>query len=80
MSDKRPRLSANERLRVAFGHYILGIEQQDLAALFATNQARINEACRRIRSACYDYQPEAKLELGEALLTELGLAATPDQA
>ena len=54
MSDIRPNLTPNERLRCAYAHFILGIDQHHIAAVMATNQARVNEACRAIALAAAD--------------------------
>jgi hypothetical protein len=44
-------LSAEEKLRVAYGHLILGIDQHDLTALFGINPGRIAEAIKAVAIA-----------------------------
>lgn len=41
-------LKPHDKIRVAFGHYCLGIDQHDLAALFGVNPGRVSEACASI--------------------------------
>jgi hypothetical protein len=45
-------LTAEEKLRVAYGSLILGISQHDLTALFGVNQGRVNEAVKAVATAC----------------------------
>jgi hypothetical protein len=51
MSDTRKFLTPEERLRCAYAHYILGIDQQHIAMLMAVNSGRVNEACKGIETA-----------------------------
>jgi len=44
-------LTFEEKLTVAYLHYVRGVEQQDLAVAFAVNMGRVNEACLTIRRA-----------------------------
>lgn len=39
-----------QKLTAAYMHYVRGIQQQDLAALYNVNQGRIAEACNAARS------------------------------
>jgi hypothetical protein len=43
-------LTPRDRLKVAFGFFILEISQQDLAVLFEVNIGRVNEAVKEIGS------------------------------
>lgn len=54
MSDTRQSLTPNERIRVAYAHFVLGVEQQHIAMLMAVNMGRVNEACRAIAMAADD--------------------------
>lgn len=54
MSDTRKNLTPEERLRCAYAHYVLGIEQQHIAMLMAVNSGRVNEACKGIQQAMLD--------------------------
>jgi hypothetical protein len=58
---KKPYLTPEERLRVAYAHLVIGIDQQDLSAIFTTNVARIHEACKAIKLAM-----DHPLEVGNA--------------
>lgn len=64
MSDTRTSLTPNERIRVAFAHFVLGIEQQHIAMLLAVNMGRVNEACRAIQLAAHD--PKGTVERMES--------------
>jgi hypothetical protein len=44
-------LTAEEKLRVAYGALVLGVSQHDLTALFGVNQGRINEAVKSVALA-----------------------------
>jgi len=44
-------LTPEERVRVAFGYLILGIDQHALTALFGVNQGRINDAISAVAAA-----------------------------
>ena len=41
-------LTPQERITVAYLHYVRGIMQEDLAAVFDVNSGRISEACTAI--------------------------------
>ena len=52
MTDEhKTALTCNEKLTVAYLHYVRGVEQQDLAVAFAVNMGRVNEACLAVRDA-----------------------------
>lgn len=44
-------LTPRDKLKVAFGHLIQGIPQQDLAMQYEVNLGRVNEAVRLVGSA-----------------------------
>lgn len=46
---KREHLSFDEQLIVAYAHYVRGVEQQVLAAIFCVNHGRVSEACKSIK-------------------------------
>jgi len=50
MSHKA-ELTFEERIKCAYLHYVLGVEQQALAVAFEVNGGRINEACLAIKMA-----------------------------
>lgn len=54
MSRNNGALTPEERLRCAFGHIVLGIEKQDLAALFGVSSGRITEVVRAVEVAIND--------------------------
>jgi hypothetical protein len=41
-------LTPREKLKVAFGYFIQGLSQQDLAVQYEVNHGRINEAVKEI--------------------------------
>lgn len=49
--EKKTTLTPEEKIRVAMGHEVYGIEQHALAALFAVNPGRIADAIAEIRMA-----------------------------
>lgn len=63
VSDKAS-LTPDERLRAAYGHFILGIHQHDLAAVMGVNSGRVNEAVMAVRVAITD--PKGTVERAEA--------------
>jgi hypothetical protein len=54
MSRNNGSLTPEERLRCAFGHIVLGIDKQDLAALFGVSSGRITEVVRAVEIAIND--------------------------
>ena len=44
-------LTPEQKITIAYMHYIRGIQQQDLAAMYNVNSGRISEACRLVGSA-----------------------------
>jgi len=51
VTDRKTALTFEEKITVAFMHYVRGIHQQDLAILYCVNMGRVNEACMTIREA-----------------------------
>jgi hypothetical protein len=49
--EPKTALTPSEKLRVAAGYDLLGIDQHKLAFLFGVNQGRIAEAISDVRSA-----------------------------
>lgn len=47
--DKKVRLTFHEKIRCAYAHYVLGIEQQHIAMILAVNLGRVNEACKAFK-------------------------------
>jgi transposase len=52
--SQKPQLTVNERIKAAYLHYVLGIEQQAVAVAFEVNIGRVNEACLAIKLAAED--------------------------
>jgi hypothetical protein len=50
-----------QRIRVAYGHYCLGLDQHDLAALMGVNAGRVAEACVAVRLAVENPQKAYEL-------------------
>jgi len=50
--DRKTSLTFEEKITVAFMHYVRGLHQQDLAILYCVNMARVNDACQDIKRAC----------------------------
>jgi DNA-binding transcriptional regulator LsrR (DeoR family) len=50
----KAQLTMNERIKAAYLHYVLGVEQQAIAAAFEVNSGRVNEACLAIKLAAED--------------------------
>lgn len=48
------RLTPHEKLRVAFGHLCLDIDQHRLAALYGVNPGRVADAITAVRHAIGD--------------------------
>lgn len=55
--EKKTELTPAEKIRVAMGYEVYGIDQHVLAALFAVNPGRIAEAISNVRNAI-DYEPK----------------------
>ena len=51
---RKQELSMTEVIQVAFGHFYLGLEQQELSNLFGVNQGRVNEACQAVKAVAKD--------------------------
>jgi hypothetical protein len=51
LTVKREHLSFDEQIIVAYAHYVRGVEQQVLTAIFCTNSGRVSEACTAIKGA-----------------------------
>lgn len=58
--SKKTELTPDEKIRVAMGHDVYGIEQHALAALFAVNPGRIAAAITEIRAATGQISKEAE--------------------
>lgn len=71
MSRNHGQLTPDERLRVAYGHFILGINKQDLAAVFGVSSGRVTEACVAIKAAMDDPMPlYEQSRIGEVISIE----------
>lgn len=62
-SPKRT-LTPEERLRAAYAHDILGVDQHTISALFGVNQGRVAEAIEAVREATGAERPRAKVIRG----------------
>ena len=51
VKETKTALTPEERITVAWAHYVKGIHQHTLAALFNVNAGRVAEACVAIRTA-----------------------------
>jgi DNA-binding transcriptional regulator LsrR (DeoR family) len=51
MTNHKTALTFEEKIKVAYLHYVRGVDQQDLATAFEVNSGRINEACKVIKDA-----------------------------
>ena len=51
MIERKTALTFEEKITVAFMHYVRQIDQQDLAMLYGVNGGRVNEACLAIKHA-----------------------------
>jgi hypothetical protein len=51
MVERKAALTFEEKITVAFMHYVRLIDQQDLAMLYGVNGGRVNEACLTIKHA-----------------------------
>lgn len=54
---QRQRLTPNQRIEVAYMHFVLGLEQQAIAGVMRINSGRINEACKAIKEAADSLEP-----------------------
>jgi len=50
-SANKTSLTFEEKITVAWAHYVRGINQHDLAALYNVNPGRVAEACGAIATA-----------------------------
>lgn len=76
----KPALTFEERIKAAYLHYVLGVEQQAIAAAFEVNHGRVTEACLAIKAAAGAYKedvtrPSAKQR--RRTRKEIGLPASP---
>ncbi len=44
-------LTFEEKVKAAYLHFVMGVEQQLLAIIFEVNIGRINEACAAVKNA-----------------------------
>jgi hypothetical protein len=51
MTERKTALTFEEKITVAFMHYVRQIDQQDLAVLYGVNGGRVNEACLTVKNA-----------------------------
>jgi len=51
MAERKTALTFEEKITVAFMHYVRDIDQQDLAMLYGVNAGRVNEACLAVKHA-----------------------------
>lgn len=51
MSRVNAALSFEEKITAAYMHYVRGLFQEDIAAIYGVNQGRVNEACLTIKQA-----------------------------
>jgi len=51
LAERRTALTFEEKITVAFMHYVRAIDQQDLAMLYGVNGGRVNEACLIVKNA-----------------------------
>jgi hypothetical protein len=49
--ENKTSLTPEERITVAWAHYVKGIHQHTLAAIFNVNAGRVAEACVAVRNA-----------------------------
>jgi hypothetical protein len=60
---EKTQLTFEEKIRVAFAHFILGIEMQHIAFMMGVNIGRISEACSTAEAAFdRDKPPRLKRE------------------
>lgn len=52
-------LAPDEKLRVAFAHMVLGVDQHTLAAMYGVNSGRVAEAVTAVRQALEPAQHKA---------------------
>ena len=51
MTENKTALTFEEKITVAWAHYVKGYPQHDLAAIYNVNAGRVAEACTAIRDA-----------------------------
>lgn len=51
---QKSELTPEERIKAAYMHYVLGVEQQAIAVAFEVNSGRVSEACTAIWGAASD--------------------------
>jgi len=56
--EKKTDLTPDEKIRIAMGYEVYGIEQHALAALFAVNPGRVADAIAEIRSVTRKSMPK----------------------
>jgi hypothetical protein len=61
----KPNLTFEEEVTCAYLHYVRGVTQEIVAAAFATNQGRVNEACVKIKRALLAPSKASKARLVE---------------
>lgn len=50
-NEYKAALTAREKIKASYLHYVRNIPQQDLATAFEVNIGRVNEACKAIWDA-----------------------------
>lgn len=60
--ERKTALTFEEKITVAFMHYVRGIDQQDLAMLYGINMGRVNEACKAIQAALHREVPNEQAD------------------
>ena len=53
-TQSKKALTFEQRITVAWAHYVRGIQQHDLAAIYDVNSGRISEACTAVKEAVMD--------------------------
>jgi hypothetical protein len=61
---RKSQLTFEERIKAAYLHSVLGVDQQALSVAFEVNSGRISEACQAIAYAAAD--PKGVKQLVEA--------------
>lgn len=69
MAERKTSLTFEEKISVAFMHYVRQIDQQDLAMLYGVNGGRVNEACLTVKKAL---QPDV-IDLSAQTLGKRGI-------
>jgi len=57
LEDVKRSLTFEEKITAAWAHYVKGIDQHTLAAIYSVNPGRISEACKSVATAL---DPERK--------------------